>query len=207
MPRQIPEMLVHDASNGWNAIAEGFISTRAISRVGANTISAWSTALPTGGSVLDLGCGAGVPITEALVARGFAVHGIDASPVLAAAYAQRFPQCRVACEDAESSPFFHRTFDGIVAWGLLFLLTPASQRRLLTRVASALAPGGRFLFTAPVEVGTWDDISTGHLSYSLGDTQYRSALMESDLVIVEEYIDEAENHYYDVCRRDSRDSR
>ena len=45
----------------------------------------------------------------------------------------------------EASAFFDRTFDGVLAWGLLFLLTPAAQALVIEKVARALDPGGRFL--------------------------------------------------------------
>ena len=47
--------------------------------------------LPVGGAVLDLGCGSGQPIARDLLARGFAVIGIDASPTLVATCRRRFP--------------------------------------------------------------------------------------------------------------------
>jgi SAM-dependent methyltransferase len=37
--------------------------------------------VPAGGSVLDLGCGAGVPVARALAADGFTVTGVDLSEV------------------------------------------------------------------------------------------------------------------------------
>lgn len=40
---------------------------------------------------------------------------------------------------------------GVKAWGLLFLLTPGAQARVIEKVAVILNPGGRFLFTAPKE--------------------------------------------------------
>lgn len=81
--------------------------------------------LPEGVSVLDLGCGSGVPISEALLEEGCEVFGVDASPALVAAFRRRFPQAKVACEPVEESRFFDRTCDGVVAVGLLFLLAPA----------------------------------------------------------------------------------
>ena len=40
-----------------------------------------------------------------------------------------------------------------LAIGLVFLLSPAAQRELFCKVALALEPRGRFLFTAPVQAG------------------------------------------------------
>ncbi len=189
-----------DPANGWDAIAEEFAARRDGSRIGAATVRQWAASLPAGASLLDLGCGSGGPISAVLMEAGFEVWGVDASPRLAAEFRKRLPQARVANEPAEDSQFFNRQFDGIVAIGLLFLLSPDAQRQLLMRVPAALKPGARFLFTAPTQVVTWQDILTGRESRSLGGDVYMAMLMEAGLSLVGEYTDEGENHYYDFRR-------
>src|SRR5262245_8696979 len=56
-----------DRSNGWEAVAPGFIGSRKRSSIGVTTVRAWARSLPTGASILDLGCGSGVPISRALL--------------------------------------------------------------------------------------------------------------------------------------------
>jgi cyclopropane fatty-acyl-phospholipid synthase-like methyltransferase len=193
------EPAVHpDRSNGWEAVASRFTAQR--SSIGAATVRAWCRALPTGASVLDLGCGTGVPISEALMDEGCVVRGVDASPSLVTEFQGRFPRVPVACEPAEESEFFGETYDGIVAIGLLFLLQSDVQQAVIRRVAAALKPSGRFLFTAPVQTGAWVDVMTGRQSVSLGDEAYRSALSGVGLRVIGEYVDEGENHYYDAAR-------
>lgn len=185
-----------DPSRGWEAVAAEFAARR--SRIGAATVRAWARCLPPGATVLDLGCGDGVPISQALVEDGFEVYGIDASPTLVAAFRRRSPGAPAACEAVEPSSFFGRTFDGVVAVGLLFLLPAEAQRDLLHRVAAVLNRGGRFLFTAPAETGTWPDLLTGQPSLSLGVVAYRELLASAGLTCVGEYVDEGDNHYYDA---------
>lgn len=170
------------------------------SNIGAATVRAWCQALPQRAAVLDLGCGTGVPVSQALIDAGCDVSGVDASPTLVAEFQRRFPQALAACEPAEDSASFGRTYDGIVAVGLLFLLPPDVQMEVIRRVAAALKPGGRFLFTAPVETCTWRDILTGRESISLGSTAYRRILGGAGLSVVAEYVDEGENHYPDAAR-------
>lgn len=141
-----------------------------------------------------------MPISEVLVDQGCAVYGIDASASLVGAFQHRFPQAQVACEPAEESTFFDRKFDGIVAVGLLFLLQADIQRAVIRRVAAALEPDGRFLFTAPVQAVAWADLMTGHPSVSLGDEVYRCTMADAGLRLVGEYVDEGGNHYYDAAR-------
>ena len=187
-----------DPSNGYEAVATRLIAER--SPTGTATVRTWGRALPAGASVLDLGCGSGVPVSETLIDDGFVVCGIDASPSLVTAFQRRFPHAQVSCEAVEVSDFFGRTYDGIVAIGLIFLLQPDVQRAVIRRAASALKPGGRFLFTAPTQTGTWVDIMTGRHCVSLGDEAYRLALADSGLMVIAEYVDEGESHYYDAGR-------
>lgn len=155
--------------------------------------------LPAACSLLDLGCGPGGPRSEPLHARGV-VFAVDASVSLARAYQERFPSAQVACEAAEESELFGRQFDGVLAWGLLFLLPPETQREVIGRVGRALSLGGRFLFTAPWQVGTWADNSTGLPSVSLGRAAYVEVLSRSGLTVVRNHEDEGGNHYYETIK-------
>lgn len=189
-----------DFSGGYENAAQEFMRRRD-PVIGVATVGEWARKLPSGSDVLDLGCGHGVPISAALIDQGLEVYGVDSAPSMVAAFRARFPHARVVCERVEHSEFFGRTFDGVVAWGLLFLLPADAQVALIHRVASALRPGGRFLFTAPARGGTWVDVLTGRTSLSLGAVRYRAALMAAGLTLLEEHRDEGENHYYDSSVR------
>jgi SAM-dependent methyltransferase len=184
-----------DKSNGYERVASEFISGRARG-IGASVVAEWARALPPAAAVLDLGCGPGVPISETLVNAGFRVYGVDASTTMVAAFQARFPQVPVQCAAVEKSDFFGRTFDAIVAWGLLFLLDADTQRRLIAKTARALTAGGRMLFTAPRKACSWRDAMTGQISISLGFDEYRRELEASGLSLVGTRTDEGENHYY-----------
>ena len=164
--------------------------------IGVSVVAEWSQMLPDGGTVLDLGCGTGVPISELLIERGFHLYGVDASPRMVAAFRARFPNVPVECTAVEDSDFFGRTFDGVVAWGLLFLLDAEVQCRLLARVATLLPSGGSLLFTAPRQSCFWDDAMTGQTSVSLGYDAYRDALAIHGLSLLGTRTDEGGNHYY-----------
>lgn len=187
-----------DPSNGYEAVAAEFMRRREQSSIGAATVRIWTRSLPQGGAILDLGCGSGMPISTALNDAGFLVYGIDASPSLTASFRRRLPHAQVACEAIEDSRFFKRTFDGVIAVGLMFLLPSDVQRELIRKVAVALNPDGRFLFTSPAQLCAWTDVLTGRESHSLGAEEYKVAFSEAGLEMVGEYEDEGENHYYDT---------
>lgn len=188
-----------DRSEGWDGVAEQFMTAR--SGIGTSLVRSWARDhLPPSATVVDVGCGSGVPIAQALVEAGFAVFGIDASPILMAAFRCRFPDAPSACEAAQDSAFFHRRFDAAVSIGLLFLLSADDQRKLLGRVADALAPGGRFLFSAPRERCEWIDMLTGWRSMSLGEQTYQRLLETSGLHLVGCRVDEGGNNYFDAVK-------
>ena len=186
-----------DPSNGYEAVASEFMARREQAGIGAATVRAWARSLEPGISILDLGCGHGVPISAALMDDGFDVYGVDSSPTLTTMFRDRFPRAHVACEAVEHSSFHGRKFDAIVAVGLMFLLSADVQDRLIRRVAQALEPGGRFLFTSPAEACIWNDALTGRQSLSLGAKAYKDLLSNAGLALFDEYVDEGDNHYYD----------
>jgi hypothetical protein len=71
----------------------------------------------------------------------------------------------------------------VLPWELLFLLNPVAQALVIEKVAGALNPGGRFLFTALKESLEWLDAMTGRQSQSLGAQTYGAitARCRSDL--------------------------
>jgi hypothetical protein len=125
------------------------------------------------------------------------------------AFRHNLPAIPVTCESVLDSSFFNRTFDGVIAWGLIFLLLPEEQRRFIRRVADVLVPGGRLLFTSGTgtEPLVWNDAQTGLESRTLGAIEYRKLLSEADLWVTEEYEDEGESHYYDALKGVSVDRR
>jgi SAM-dependent methyltransferase len=189
-------MTLVDHSNGYERMAREFVRGRGPGDIGAGTVREWTRSLERGAAVLDLGCGHGVPISQVLVEEGFYVYGVDASPTMVAEFATRFPRAHAECAAVEDSSFFARTFDGIVAWGLMFLLPPANQALIIRKAARALARRGRFLFTSPYQVGTWTDVLTGTQSVSLGRQRYREILASEGLELERETSDEGDNHYY-----------
>jgi SAM-dependent methyltransferase len=171
-----------DQSNGYERVAAAFLAGRGrapSTAVGTSEVRDWARTLPLGAAVIDLGCGTGLPITKVLVDEGLTVYAVDASPSLVAAFQRNLPEVPVACESVVESSFFNRTFDGVVAWGLIFLLQPEEQRQLIRRVADILLPGGRFLFTSSrgTEPLVWTDGMTDLESRSLGAAEYRKLLV------------------------------
>ena len=188
-----------DRSEGWEAIAGDFMAVRAA--IGAVLVRDWATRhLPPGAEIVDVGCGSGVPISRALADGGFRVFGLDASATLVSAFRQNLPDAPAAVEAAQESAFFDHRFDAAVAVGLLFLLSEEDQGEVIGRVAGALRPGGRLLFSAPRECCEWQDLLTGRSSRSLGHDAYAQLLEGAGMQLDGCLLDEGENNYFDAVK-------
>ena len=83
-----------DPSNGYEGVAAEFLAGRGrapSSAIGARAVRNWARTLAGGATVLDLGCGTGLPITKVLVDEGLKVYAIDAAPSLVAAFRRNLP--------------------------------------------------------------------------------------------------------------------
>ena len=90
-----------DPTNGYEGIAAEFLAGRGrapSTGVGAKAVREWARTLPNGASVIDLGCGSGLPITRELVSQNLNVYAMDASPSMVNAFRHNFPKIPVACE-------------------------------------------------------------------------------------------------------------
>ena len=192
-----------DDSNGYEAVANIYIAGRGTrprvgDSIGAAVVKAWAAAFPPGATVLDLGSGPGEPSTRILREAGLTTYAVEASPSMVAAFRQQFPNVPIDHSTVEASEFFNRSFSGMLAWGLIFLLAPAAQALVFKKVARGLESHGRFLFTATREPLEWQDAMTERPSYSLGADAYERLLRDAGLRWVDEAEDEGGNHYYFV---------
>lgn len=187
-----------DPSAGYESAAEGFMSVR--SDAGAAVVALWAQSLPSGASVIDIGAGHGAPLTPPLLNAGIKVWALEPSPRLARAHRAEFPTIPVACEAVPESFFFGRTFDAALMVGVIFLLPGTVQQTVFPRIAAAVRPCGSLLFSAPREMGTWDDVLTGRTCCSLGQQGYTSMLRAAGFRLVAEHDDDGGNHFYEAQR-------
>lgn len=189
----------HDGSEGYESIADDFVAAR--SDIGADVIRAWSRRhIPDAGSVLDIGCGSGLPITQAVVNEGFNAYGVDAAASLVQKFRTNLPQTPIACERFQDSDFFHRQFDAIISIGLIFLLKPDDQALLIRKSSAALTSGGRMIFSAPKQICEWTDILSGRRSRSLGEIAYATLIADADMTLVKCLADDWDNNYFDISK-------
>jgi SAM-dependent methyltransferase len=118
----------------------------------APLIAALLGRLAPGSSVLDLGCGCGVPVARALAGAGHAVTGVDFSEVQIERARALVPTAQFRCADATRVEFPDGTFDAVASFYALIHIPVEEQAPLLGKIARWLKPGGWFLATA----GQWE---------------------------------------------------
>ena len=103
-------------------------------------------------------------------------------------------------DHVQTFDYYQRSFDAVVAIGLVFLLPENDQRQLLRSVSASLRRGDQFLFTAPERQGSWKDSVARTKCLSLGKARYEAALAESGFRLAAQLEDEGQSNYYDAIR-------
>jgi SAM-dependent methyltransferase len=103
-------------------------------------------ALPRDADVLELGCGAGGPTTQALAAH-FRLTGVDISPRSIELGRHNVPEGQFICGDMTQIDLPASSFDAVVAFYSIIHVPREEQSALLRRVAQWLRPGGLFVAT------------------------------------------------------------
>ncbi len=102
--------------------------------------------LEDGATVLDVGCGTGVPYTRAL-AQKFTVTGVDCSSEMIQRARTNVPKGRFIHGDIMSAEFPPSSFNGAVAFYSVFHLPRQEHPELFRRIYDWLKPGGYLLCT------------------------------------------------------------
>jgi 2-polyprenyl-3-methyl-5-hydroxy-6-metoxy-1,4-benzoquinol methylase len=103
--------------------------------------------LPSAAAVLDLGCGAGVPVTRWLADRGFAVTGVDVSARQLDLARNYVPEGTFIKADMTEVTFAPGSLDAVVAFHSIIHVPRTEHPVLLGRIHRWLRPEGIFLAT------------------------------------------------------------
>lgn len=181
----------------YDLIADGYATDRD-RHIGVSEVTAFAATLRRGARVLEIGCGTGIPLTRALLEGGCEVVAIDSSAEMIARFRWNLPQTPAHVASILACDFPPATFDGALAWGVLFHLSATDQARAIASVATVLTPGGRFLFTAGGDEGTTEGRMHGvTFRYtSLSVEGYRGLLRDNGLTLLDTHADRAQNTYY-----------
>jgi 2-polyprenyl-3-methyl-5-hydroxy-6-metoxy-1,4-benzoquinol methylase len=155
--------------------------------------------LPAGASVLDLGCGNGVPVARSLAAAGHQVTGVDISDVQVERARRLVPAGTFIRADATAIEFPPQSFDAVVCLYALIHMPLAAQPGLLRRAAGWLRSAGWLLAITGHSActGTQDNWLGGPapMWWSQADAStYRAWLEQAGLqVTAQEFVPEGDS--------------
>jgi len=163
--------------------------------------------LSSGAHVLDIGCGAGIPITRTLAQR-FQVTGVDISSEQIRRARRNVPEGIFIQGDIMSVNFLPASFDAAVAFYSIFHLPREEHPDLFRHIYRWLKPGGYLLATvtlfseAAYTEDDFFDVTMYWSNYGLEDyktilTQIGFKLLDTTIIghgYTEEYQTPAEQH-------------
>lgn len=124
--------------------------------------------LPGRPEILDMGCGAGQPITSYLVSRDCQVTGMDNAVAMLEIARDRMPGTDWMFGDMRTFKL-DRQFDGILSWDGFFHLSRQEQEDSIPNFAAHVRDGGALMLT----IGHKEGEATGTVE---GSTVYHSSL-------------------------------
>lgn len=94
-------------------------------------------------SVLDLGCGPGLPFTKELIERGFKVTAIDIADTMIKEAKKNVPEAKYICISMTDIDF-NEEFDGIFSGYTMLCLDPRNFKIAAKKAVKSLKKGGFF---------------------------------------------------------------
>ena len=141
----------HKVEAGYDQIAEQYLLTKNVDDpVTLAALEELARGLPEDGTALDLGCGAGVPVTQWL-ARRFRVTGVDVSERQLELARRYVPSATFLKAGMTELDFPAGSFDAVVAFYSIIHVPRTEQPALVGRIHRWLKPGGAFLATWAVD--------------------------------------------------------
>jgi len=190
---------------GYDAAAESYSAQRDPYE-NLEQLNRFEALLSPPATVLDVGCGSGVPIDRHLTQRGYSVIGIDLSPKQIDLARSSVPEARFEVADMlELDPEQYRV-DGIVSFYAIFHTPRERHGDLLATLATFLGPGGAMLITmgAGEYEGREQDFHGVEMYWShFGPTRNLQLVEEAGFAVVSEEIQDRgrESHQVILARR------
>lgn len=132
-------------ARGYDRIADAYLAWSSDPALRLRQLEMLAARLAPGSRVLELGCGAGVPVARQMASLGYLVTGVDVSPVQVGKARANVPGAAFVQADMGALELPPGGFDAVVAFYAITHVPRASHAALFARIALWLKPGGLFL--------------------------------------------------------------
>ena len=134
--------------SGYDLMAEQYLATKnREDPLALTALEDLAFLLPRDAVVLDLGCGAGVPVTRWLAEKGYVVTGLDVSARQLDLARTYVPEATFIKADMSEVTFAPGSFDAVIAFHSIIHVPRTEHAALLERIHRWLRPEGSFLAT------------------------------------------------------------
>jgi SAM-dependent methyltransferase len=140
----------HIVRDGYAQVAAAYLETRRLHPTDLALLRRLTSALPPRASILDAGCGAGVPVAAHLAER-FDVTGVDFSLPQLRLAKEFVPASRLVCQDLTAMGFAAEVFDAICSFYAIIHVPRGLHLAILTDFHRLLIPGGLALLCLGAE--------------------------------------------------------
>lgn len=163
----------------WNSIGKDAASPYIHQKKYLEVFNSFCSKLSKQASVLDFGCGPGIPFTQELVKRGYHVTAIDISDTMIAEARKNVPEAtyeRVSMTDIT----FEDQFDGIFSGYTMLCLDPDNFNIAAQKAVKALKQGG-WLFLALNEPAPQGHDESENFTEIMGEKMYSRPYTEQEI--------------------------
>ena len=154
---------------GYDKIAEKYHKQRS-KHSSKSLLTKFSKLLPKGSTVLDLGCGAGVPVTKFFVQKGYEVTGIDFSKSMLKLARKNVPEARFIKMDITKMKFKPNAFDGAVSFYAIIHIQREKHAGIYKKLHDTLKPDAIILFNPGTD--NWEGYEEDFLGARMFWSQY-----------------------------------
>lgn len=139
-------MSIQLVKTGYNQVAAAYNRDRDLLKSG-RYINKLLQLLRPGSRILDLGCGAGIPVDQELIKKGHLVTGLDISETQIALAKKNCPDGEFIVKDMAGLQKGEYQVDAVVSFYAIFHLFRNQHAKLLHTMASFLPKNGLILIT------------------------------------------------------------
>ena len=162
--------------------------------------------LPSGGTILDVGCGGGIPVLKILRERGFNAKGIDFSHGMLELARKNVPDAELILGDITKAEFDTESLDGIVSTYAMIHIHRSLHSALYRKMFRWLKHSGVMLVSTAItdweEVAEYFGVSMAW-SHPAADESLKMVVNGGFTILFERPVTTGdETHYWILARKD-----
>ena len=189
---------------GYDKIAKEYHATRDIFKH-KKEIKKFISLLPNKAKILDIGCGAGVPIARNLVNVGFDVVGIDLSKRMLKLARKNVSQAKFMKKDMTKVDFKNNSFDGLTAFYSIIHVPREKHTSIFQSFHRILKPNGVMLVSMGSEKweGTSKDFHGAKMFWSHYSPKKSLRIIKDagfEIIFDKHIINGGEKHYWILAK-------